>query len=287
MKKNTIPGLKLFIVIGLVLLVFIMIYEGVTGGKENAALDAFPDNTETDTIPEETQAEVPVFATDRERAEYMIEVFANELGIHYTSYPEDIVAMLEKYPETEPFVRNYPLEYGNTGEIDLSDVDLSEGVPLFLQWDPRWGYMIYGNDVVGLTGCGPVCLSMAAYYLTGGDEAMTPDKIIEFAVENGYYVAGSGSSWTLISEGARLLGLQVRELPLLESDIAASLQSGEVIICNMGPGDFTTTGHYIVLTGYENGMVSINDPNSTENSGKLWSFADIQSQIENIWALGA
>ena len=45
--------------------------------------------------------------------------------------------------------------------------------PLFLQWDPRWGYTEYGEDsFLGLSGCGPTCLSMVLYYLTG-DKSLT------------------------------------------------------------------------------------------------------------------
>ena len=33
-------------------------------------------------------------------------------------------------------------------------------VPLFLQWDERWGYRSYGGDFLAVTGCGPTALSM-------------------------------------------------------------------------------------------------------------------------------
>ena len=52
----------------------------------------------------------------------------------------------------------------------------------------------------------------------------------------------------------------------------------------MGPGDFTTTGHYIVMTGYVDGKISVNDPNSYENSEALWSYEQICGQIRNLWA---
>ena len=76
----------------------------------------------------------------------------------------------------------------------MRDFDRSRGVPLMMQWDTRWGYIEYGSDVVGITGCGPLCLSMAGYYLTG-DIKFSPDRVVEFALENGYNVNGSGSSW--------------------------------------------------------------------------------------------
>ena len=140
-----------------------------------------------------------------------------------------------------------------------SIVKNSRTVPLFMQWDKRWGYIKYSGDLAGLTGCGPVCLSMAAYYLTS-DANMSPDKIIAFAQKNGYALNGiteKGSSWALISEGGKQLGLDVTELPLDKNRIIRNLDAGNPIICSMGPGDFTTTGHFIVLTEYKNGKIRV------------------------------
>lgn len=208
--------------------------------------------------------------------------YAEEQGVSYRAYPQSLIDLLERNPETEEFVLNYP--FRQELEIDLSEYDRSQGVPLFMQWDPRWGYLEYGSDMVAITGCGPVCLAMAGYYVTG-DNSFSPDRVVAFASENGYYSSGNGSKWTLISEGGPALGLQVKELPLVESKIAGYLQAGNPIIAVMGPGDFTATGHYIVLTGYEDGMLSVNDPNSRANSEKLWSYETFADQVRNLWVI--
>ena len=210
--------------------------------------------------------------------------YAQEQNIPFRSYPESLIALLDRNPETEQFVLEYPIYKDKQPEVDLSVYKNCEEVPLFLQWDPQWGYIVYGSDVAGLTGCGPVCLSMAAWYLTE-DEAYSPDKMLRFALDNGYYSPGNGSSWTLISEGGVKLGFDVTELPLDENRMLKNLEAGNPIICAMGPGDFTSSGHYIVLTGTQDGMFRVNDPNSRANSEKLWSYAQIQGQIRNIWAI--
>lgn len=219
-----------------------------------------------------------------ESADRTIAAFCEENDLRLSDYPEDIRALLERNPETEAFVLNYPLEKNKEIDVDLSDYESCEGVPLFLQWDRQWGYMTYGDGVAGLTACGPVCLSMAAYYWTR-DEAYAPDKMIEFARDGGYYSWGNGSSWTLISEGAAELGFDVTEIPLVKKRILDNLEVGNPIICAMGPGDFTTTGHFIVLVGQEDGLIRVNDPNSVENSQKLWKFEDIESQFKNLWVI--
>lgn len=212
-----------------------------------------------------------------------VEAFARQHRLSYDDYPESLVELLQKNPETEKFVLEYPL-YDGSATGDLSSYDLTSSIPLFMQWDQQWGYMTYGSDVAGLTGCGPVCLSMAACYLTG-DDAYAPDKMLQFAIDNGYCVPGSGSAWTLISEGGTKLGFDVTEIPLQKQRIMDNLAVNNPIICIMGPGDFTTSGHFIVLSGCEDGMIKINDPNSYANSEKLWSYEEIADQIRNLWVI--
>ena len=227
--------------------------------------------------------DISFYWEERTEAELKVKKYSEEMGISYSEYPESLIELLERNPETESFVLHYP--FREEQQIDLSGHDLTQGVPLLMQWDERWGYTRYGSDVVGITGCGPVCLSMAGYYVTGGDEAFTPDKIIEFSAKNGYYESGYGTSWTLISEGGVKLGLDVTEIPLVKQRIIDNLEVGNPIICSMRAGDFTTTGHYIVLVGWEDGMIRVNDPNSHENSEKLWSYEQIEGQIRNLWVI--
>ena len=211
--------------------------------------------------------------------------YAVSHGLSYRDYPKSLISLLERNPETEQFVLEYPTASKNTALIDLSEYENCDTVPLFLQWDQRWGYMQYGSDVAGLTGCGPVCLSMVTFYLSGGNKDFSPEKIIQFAIENDYYVSGSGSSWTLISEGGEKLGFRVTELPLDENRIRAVLETGTPIICVVGPGDFTNSGHFLVMTGYENGQIRLLDPNSKANSEALWPYQQIKGQIKNLWSI--
>jgi len=242
-------------------------------------------------VPEPTQTETEPTVTEpvidqRTWAERTVQVYAEYSGISADAYPENMLMLLEKNPETIGFVLRYPEDHNKTHEIDLSEFENSESVPLFIQWDQRWGYIPYGADVAAITACGPVCLSMVAYHLTG-DENMSPDKMIQFAIDEGYCVPGNGSAWTLISRGAQKLGLNVKQLPLVESRIRKELEQGNPVICIMGPGVFTTTGHFIVLTGYEDGKFRVNDPNSVIRSSRLWSYGEFQDQVRNLWAISA
>lgn len=55
----------------------------------------------------------------------------------------------------------------------------------------------------------------------------------------------------------------------------------------MRPGDFTSTGHFIVLVGIEDGKIRVNDPNSRARSQVLWEYDRLESQINNLWSYTA
>ena len=152
-----------------------------------------------------------------------------------------------------------------------------------MQWDERWGYETYGSDFLAVTGCGPTCLSMITCGLTGS-ETWNPLTVAQFSEKEGYYVPGEGTSWSLMTEGASNLGLTAENIPVTQENILAALRSGIPLICSMYPGDFTYTGHFIVLTGIdENGAITVNDPNSPANTKKHWSMTEILPQIRQSW----
>lgn len=219
--------------------------------------------------------------TEHTETEQRVHDYAKANGVRYSAYPASLIALLERNPETESFVLNYPFRESWDGDMSGFSRDT---VPLMLQWDPRWGYEKYGSDMLAITGCGPTSLAMAGYYLTG-DACFNPASVAAFSRKNGYYASGYGSSWTLISEGGIKLGLRVTELPLVKKKMVSALEAGHPVILALGPGDFTTSGHYIVLTGTEDGAFRVNDPNSRERSGRLWTYEELEPQIRNIWEI--
>ena len=202
------------------------------------------------------------------------------------NYPDKMIQFAEHYGEVVDYVYNYPELKDLPPEFDLTEEAKAEEVPLLLQWDPRWGYQPYAGGLMGYAGCGPTCLSMAALYLTH-DPEQTPLKAAEVAERWGYVQEGGGSAWTLFSEGSRLMGLHPEELPLDKNVMTNALDQGKVLILSVGPGDFTKSGHYLVVTGYKKKGFTINDPNSRENSEKVWPYEKLKGQIKNIWSLSA
>ena len=55
----------------------------------------------------------------------------------------------------------------------------------------------------------------------------------------------------------------------------------------MGPGTFTSTGHFIALERVaEDGSIVIRDPNSPQNTRKTWDAELIASEAKAAWSLG-
>ena len=201
-----------------------------------------------------------------------------------TQYPKQLKDLALKNEEALEFVYDYPAEHVKEHTIDLTEEASMDSVPLFVQWDKRWGYEKYSGNFFAASGCGPTTLSMVVVYLTHNREA-SPIAVAKYSKEAGYSVDGSGSSWTLISEGCRHYGVKAKAVALDESRMKAELDEGHPIVVNVGPGDFTDTGHFMVITGYDDEGFSINDPNSIEKSGKRWLFKNISSQIRAVWSM--
>jgi hypothetical protein len=214
-------------------------------------------------------------------------------------YPEDILKMLSRNLDMLNFVLEYPEKVGQVFAETVGEVEGGE-VPLLLQYDQvaaHFGSGI-GEKVAGQADSrnqSGVVHQPFPYGTVAGrvhdsrsrDDTITPYVVAQYASEQGYYVPGAGTAWTLMSEGAKHFGVIGEELPLTKSIMEGVLKEGRPIICSMRPGDFTTTGHFIVITGIKDGQFTVNDPNSTERSNMLWDYDTLKPQISNLWAFQA
>lgn len=245
-------------------IIVIALATGTTAIKFLAA--QFDDSFETDQMS----------AEDMEKTDTYKEIFENG-----ALYPKTMLEALEKNPEIQDFVKNYP-DSEPVVQGGISDEEKAAEHPLFLQWDARWGYVSYGDDNIGLSGCGPACLSMVIFSLTRNESA-TPDAIAGYSMNMGYYEYGAGTSWNLMTDAAAQYGVMAEGLALSEGIMKEHLDNGHMIICSMGPGDFTTTGHFIVIYGYDQDGFLVNDPYSRIRSNKTWDYDTISGQIRGMW----
>ena len=226
------------------------------------------------TVSRETLSQLRELAKEETQAKYILK--------NLDDYPANLLSLLARNIETLDFVAGYPQHKHDTPANTVGEVPKGE-FPLLMQWDMRWGYANYGDGLMALNGCGPTALSMVICGLTG-DDTITPYTVAQYADSQGLYVDGVGTSWDLMRTGAEHFGLTAKELPLDEGVVTRALKNGQPIICSVGPGDFTTSGHFIVLVGMEDGKIRVNDPNRHSTSSQLWDYDTLAGQINNLWA---
>lgn len=159
-------------------------------------------------------------------------------------------------------------------------------MPYLYQIDPVWSTKPYAGGTVAINGCGPTCLTMVYIYLTG-DTSYTPARMAAYADEGNYAPTGA-TEWRFMSEGAEGLGIDGNGIQVSSAAVTEALRAGRPVVCAMGPGDFTTTGHFIVLSGIdERGMVTVHDPNSSYRSARTWALSRVLSQASACWEFTA
>ena len=255
--------------------------------KETVGIEREEKVNYLDKIPEEVKSSTdPIIQSLLEKANSYPEV-ANML-VNIDEYPIELLDLASRKDEIIDFVYNYPKYDSSVNETISIKKDYKKGqIPLFIQWDERWGYEKYGSEFIAINGCGPTALSMVVVGLTGNTD-MNPKAIADFSYEQGYLVDGVGSSWTLMSEGAESLGVNSELIPLNENVIINTLKSGQPIIASVGPGTFTTTGHFIVLTGVDkDNKIIINDPDSKIKSKQTWDIEVIMNEAASLWTYTA
>ena len=219
---------------------------------------------------------------------------AHWIASHPDEYLEDgtivrykMLRLAAKEPEAIPFVRDWPTKYcADEPDYTEDHVDeTSNGVPRLYQWDKRWGYTEYSSTTFALTGCAPTAMAMV-YQARTGDTSKSPYDMGVYAMQNGYATQFDGTDGSLFTYGAAGLGLTGTIIGNDGASLTSALANGQLVVVNVGPGDFTDSGHYFVATGLApDGSVMINDPFSAVRSEQTWDANTIASQTKIMYAI--
>lgn len=228
------------------------------------------------------QTEIP-----DEIAERMKTLDAGQDGTRYLDLwddqqiPSEYMTFLARDDDRFQFVADYTKLNGNTPAPGPLTEDLST-VPHLLQWDERWGYLPYGSSNMVTAGCAPTSLAMVFSYLNQ-DPAITPYAVAQFSEQNGDFVDGIGTAHALMSDAANNWGIGFASIYPDVAALQAELEAGNILVLSVVPGDFTRVGHFIVVTGMEDGQFKVLDPNSNKNT-RLWDPQTVADQTAYAWS---
>lgn len=166
--------------------------------------------------------------------------------------------------------------------IDYSYVYLESGIPKFYQ--TNYKSVAYGNGTIASSGCGPTCMAMVTTYMI--EYVVNPIDMCKWA-GNTYFVSGAGTTWSFFPAAAEAYGFNCTNLGLDYEAVLDAIADGKPVIASMGPGTFTSSGHYIVIRGMtDEGKLLVNDPNqrNEERYGTdEFDSAVVLGEAKNFW----
>jgi hypothetical protein len=171
------------------------------------------------------------------------------------------------------------------------------GVPLYFQYDKRWGDIRYGvgkkmtcvvdakGGTIALSGCMPSSLSMMINYWAkkGYCKPTRPDIVGQFCVDYGGRVCGNGGNLTLIpaDKFKEVFGLNIVAFSNIGDDKVRTLLKKGFPVNHGGATTGRTAkgnsksygGHYLCMTGIDDkGRIRVNDSGNGPMGGKAITY---------------
>lgn len=167
----------------------------------------------------------------------------------------------------------------------------------YMQTDSRWKNANYSakgeSKTIGSSGCGVACSAMVIATLK--DKNVTPVETANWSMAHGYKALNQGTYYSYFVPQFDVYEIKCKKLnnsnlygkssSTYHTEALNALKNGDWVLACMGKGNWTSSGHFILVYGYENGYVYINDP-ASKASGRVkntWSL--FASQVKYLWTI--
>ena len=155
----------------------------------------------------------------------------------------------------------------------------------YKQYDSRWKkikYTITGSSsqTIGSSGCGPT--SMADIMACWVDKKITPVEMCEYSLKKGYRTKNSGTAWAFYKSvfGAYPQGFSKFTQTKSMATLKSALSQGAFAVASMGPGYWTSGGHFICVYKVDSTYVYAKDPaSSSRKKQKISAFEKQRKQF--------
>lgn len=167
----------------------------------------------------------------------------------------------------------------------------------YLQTDPKWGSLDYSapgeKTTIAASGCGPTAMAMVL--ATWADPSVTPKTECAWALAHGYKAPHQGTYYGYFEPAGARYGLRMTRLnyaslygnatSAYHAQVKDALDRGELVIACMGPGNWTSSGHYVLVWKIDGNVIYINDPASTLARRTRGSYALFKQQVKYYWVI--
>jgi len=168
----------------------------------------------------------------------------------------------------------------------------------YLQTDVRWkdiSYAVRGEvATIGGSGCGPTSAAMLIETLTG--TTFTPKDACAWALQHGYKALDQGTYYAYFVPQFAAKGIACKQLNTsrmlsapdnkLHDEAIKLLKDGWYLIALMGPGIWTSRGHFVVVW-WAADKFYINDPASTRTIRLRGDMHAFRNECRMYWAIDA
>lgn len=186
--------------------------------------------------------------------------------------PKDETSVIdESLIEQDAVIEQENISYDgtNTGK-GTALLGTCTGLTYYSQADSRWADVLYSSSnnktqTIKSSGCGP---TSAAMIVSSSKGAILPTTMAQLFVDNGYRTKSNGTAWSCWSFVADYFDFKEfsttsnvnKALDYLKTDKNKDGVPDYFVVASCNYGLFTTSGHYIVLVGYDNSTVAVYDP---------------------------
>lgn len=165
----------------------------------------------------------------------------------------------------------------------------------YLQIDPRWKNISYATKgevaTIGSSGCGPTTCAMVVATLV--NPKITPVEACAWALSNGFKAYHQGTYYSFILQYLNKFGISAQLLTQSNmyhqpnnpafSEAVEAVKNGDYVICCMGKGHWTSSGHFILFYAIDGTYALIRDPNSTKQNRIKAPLSQLANEIKYCW----
>lgn len=166
----------------------------------------------------------------------------------------------------------------------------------YLQTDSKWANIDYSTKgektTIGKSGCGPSCMAMVIATLK--NKTITPKDTCEWALSHGFKAPNQGTYYSYFAPQGKAYDIPVAQLngsslygkinqwaKDYHTKALAEIKNGNMVICCMGKGNWTSSGHFILWYGLDKSEKAlINDPNSIKDARICGDLSLLQNQVK-------